>query len=67
MKTKLLTEYGFFRIKKDFWLTPSICFWYDKETFLETGVYTPSIGFQIFWLKWHFAFMIQKGYKNENI
>jgi hypothetical protein len=36
--------------------------WYDKHTFLDTGLTTPTFGLQFAWLKWTYGFMIQKGY-----
>jgi hypothetical protein len=44
------------------WFVPCISIWYDKNTFLETGVETPAFGVQIAWLKWSYGFTIQKGY-----
>ena len=52
----------FVKFKGRIWIVPCISIWYDKYTFLETGVETPSFGFQVAWLSWYYGIKIQKGY-----
>jgi hypothetical protein len=49
--------------KRHHWfIIPTIVFFYNKETFLETGVYTPSFGLIIRWLTFMVGFQIQQEY-----
>jgi hypothetical protein len=49
--------------KRHHWfIMPTIVFFYNKETFLETGVYTPSFGLTIRWLTFMVGFQIQQEY-----
>lgn len=49
--------------KKHHWfLIPTIVIFYNKETFLETGVYTPSWGIIVRWLTFMVGIQIQQGY-----
>jgi hypothetical protein len=49
--------------KRHHWfIIPTIVFFYNKETFLETGVYTPSFGLTIRWLTFMIGFQIQQEY-----
>jgi hypothetical protein len=49
--------------KRHHWfITPTIVFFYNKETFLESGVYTPSFGLTIRWLTFMVGFQIQQEY-----
>ena len=57
-----ITHNNFIKTKGSIHLLPEFCVWYDKEYFLETGVYTPAVGFQVCWIMWKWAFAIQKGY-----
>jgi len=60
---KWFTEQSkFMKFKGRVWIVPCISIWYDKYSFLETGVYTSSFGFQVAWLSWSYGFKIQKGY-----
>lgn len=47
-------------IKGKIWILPFIHIYYDKYTFLETGVFTPSFGFEIAWLNWIYGIVVQK-------
>ncbi len=62
--------YDFFILKKKhYWfLIPTPIFFYNKETFFETGLYSPSIGFTLRFLNFMIGIQIQKNlyYKNEN-
>jgi hypothetical protein len=62
--------YDFFILKKKhFWfLIPTPILYYNKETFFETGVYTPSFGFTFRFLNIMIGIQIQKNLyiKNEN-
>ena len=57
-------EKDFFIIKKKhFWfIIPTIIIFYNKETFLETGVYTPSWGLTLRWLNIMAGIQIQEVY-----
>jgi hypothetical protein len=44
------------------WFIPCISVYYNKHSFLETGITTPSLGIQLSWIKWAYGFEIQKGY-----
>jgi hypothetical protein len=49
--------------KRHHWfIIPTVVFFYNKETFLETGVYTPSFGLTIRWLTFMVGFQIQQEY-----
>ena len=41
---------------------PYMKLWFTKDYFLETGVTSPAIGFNIGWLKWSYQFIIQITY-----
>jgi hypothetical protein len=50
--------------KKHHWfLIPTMVFFYNKETFLETGVYTPSWGLTVRWLTYMAGVQIQRSYE----
>jgi hypothetical protein len=53
-------RYGKFNGK--YWIIPCISLWYDKYSFLERGVTSPSFGFQISWLNFAYGLTIQKRY-----
>ena len=57
-----ITHNKFFTVINSIHILPEFCIWYDKEYFLETGVYTPAMGIKLCWLKWKYIFGIQKGY-----
>jgi len=68
MKTKKIYEKDFFIYnKKHHWfIIPTIVFFYNKETFLETGVYSPSCGLTIRWFTYMIGFQIQESYKQQD-
>lgn len=45
-----------------YWIIPCVSIWIDKYSFLETGVESPAVGFQISFLNFAFGFTIQRGY-----
>lgn len=59
---KWITNSIFFKTEITLHILPEFCVWYVKDQFLETGVYTPAFGFQFAWIKWKWAFSMQKGY-----
>ena len=67
MRTKKVYDKDYFIYnKKHHWfLIPTIVFFYNKETFLETGVYTPSWGLTIRCLTYMVGFQIQEAYEIE--
>jgi|688.fasta_scaffold45270_12 hypothetical protein len=62
LKNWFVAQNKFTSFKGRIWFIPCISIWYDKNTFLETGVVTPAFGIQIAWLGWVYSFMLQKGY-----
>ena len=52
----------FYKTYNTLHILPEFSVWYIKEQFLETGVYTPAFGFRFAWIKWKWAFSMQKGY-----
>lgn len=64
IKTKWLVEKTpLHKFVGKYWILPCISFWYDNDRFLETGVGSPALGFQIFWLNFGWAIVIQKSYQ----
>jgi hypothetical protein len=54
----------FVYIKRHHWfLIPTIVFYYNKNTFLETGVYTPAWGLTLRWLTFMVGVQIQTSYE----
>jgi hypothetical protein len=62
MKKRISFNDRFMMSTNNFWILPSICITYNKKTFLETGVYTPSLSLKLVWLKWSYTFTMQVGY-----
>ena len=62
MKNWFIVQNNFVSFKGRIWFIPCISIWYDKNTFLETGVTTPAFGLQLAWLSYTYGFMIQKRY-----
>ena len=63
-------EWDFFVMwsnKKEWYIIPTFVFFYNKETFLETGVYTPSWGLTIRWLTYMVGIQIQETYEHRDI
>ena len=63
--TKKIYHKDFFIYKKKhhWFIIPTIVFFHNKETFLETGIYTPSWGLTIRWLTFMLGVQIQEAYK----
>lgn len=57
---KYLTDFFIYKKKHHWFIIPTIVFFYDKETFFETGVYSPSFGFTFRWLILFMGFQVQK-------
>lgn len=50
--------------KRHHWfIIPTFVFFYNKETFLETGVYTPAWGFTFRWFTIMIGVQFQIGYE----
>ena len=66
--SKKVYEKNFFILKKKhhWFILPSIVFYYNKNEFLETGVYTPSWGITIRFLIFMIGFQIQETYETDN-
>jgi hypothetical protein len=60
LKNWFITQNNCTSFKGRVWFIPCISVWYDKNTFLKTGMVTPSFGIQIAWLRWAYSFMLQK-------
>lgn len=46
----------------DLFIIPTFKIWWNKRTFLETGVYTKAIGIKIHLFFWEYSFAVQEGY-----
>jgi hypothetical protein len=62
-KKVYLKDFFVYKKKHHWFLIPTVVFFYNKETFLETGVYSPSWGLTIRWLTYMIGFQIQEGYE----
>ena len=62
-KTIYHKDFFIYNKKHHWFLIPTIVLFYNKETFLETGVYTPSWGITVRWLTYMVGVQIQKGYE----
>lgn len=60
IKTKYETRFYIRNKSYNFFLLPTIVFFYRKDYFFETGVYTPAFGITFKWLKFYIGFKIQK-------
>jgi hypothetical protein len=65
VKKVYLKDFFIYKKRYHWFIIPTIVFFYNKETFLETGVYTPSWGITVRWLTYMIGFQIQEGY-NKN-
>jgi len=65
MKMRTTWDKDFFIYNKRYhwFIIPTVVFFYRKDTFLETGVYTPAWGFAFRWLTIMIGFQSQKGYE----
>mgnify|MGYP000023194092 CR=1 FL=1 len=64
-KTKIVWDKDFFIYNKRYhwFIIPTFVFFYSKEVFLETGVYTPAWGFTFRWLTIMIGVQFQKSYE----
>jgi|688.fasta_scaffold656315_3 hypothetical protein len=58
---KIITTRGFNR-NLGIHLIPIFDVYYNESTFLETGVYTPSLSISLVWLKYRANITFQLGY-----
>jgi hypothetical protein len=58
---KILTTKGFTR-NLGVHFIPILDAYYNESTFLETGVYTPSLSISLVWLKYRANITFQLGY-----
>ena len=56
-------HFYFVKMRNNWFIIPTVVFFYNKETFLETGVYTPAWGLNFKWLIFTGGFQIQESYK----
>lgn len=59
-KKKYYKDFFIYKKKHHWFIIPTIVFFHNKETFLESGVFTPSWGITIRWLVYMIGFQIQK-------
>ena len=64
-KREYLKDFFIYKKKHHWFIIPTIVFFYNKETFLETGVYSPSWGVTMRWLTFMIGFQIQLGYERK--
>lgn len=64
-KREYLKDFFIYKKKHHWFIVPTIVFFYNKETFLETGVYSPSWGITMRWLTFMIGFQIQLGYERK--
>lgn len=60
MTNKYITDFFIYKKKYHWFITPTLIFFYNEETFFESGVYTPAIGFSFRWLTLFVGLQIQK-------
>lgn len=62
MKNWFIKEKSVKRNRRDLFIIPTIKVWYNKRTFLETGVHTPAWGIKLHLFVFEFSISFQKGY-----
>jgi hypothetical protein len=62
-KKVYLKDFFVYKKKHHWFIIPTVVFFYNKQTFLETGVCSPSWGLTIRWLTYMIGFQIQEGYE----
>lgn len=62
MKIWFIREHRIKSNYNDLFIIPTIKVWWNKKTFLETGVYSNSIGIKVYILFWEYSLSIQEGY-----
>lgn len=55
-------DFYFFR-SGEWYIIPTIHFYYTSQGFLETGIYTPAFTLGFKWLNYNATFRIQEGYE----
>lgn len=63
MKKKWSHTFFLLKKKHHWFIVPALVFFYNKNTFFETGVYTPSWGVAIRWLIFMAGVQVQREYK----
>jgi len=61
-KKKYDIDFFVYNKRHHWFIVPTIVFFYNKKTFLETDVYTPSWGLTIRWFTIMIGFQIQEIY-----
>lgn len=56
---KYLTDFFIYNKRYHWFILPAIIFYYRKDTFVDTGCYTPAIGFSIRWFTFFMGIQIQ--------
>lgn len=57
---KYLTDFFIYKKKYHWFILPTIIFFYNKNTFFETGVSSPAFGVSFRWLILFIGFQVQK-------
>jgi hypothetical protein len=63
MGKKYIKDFFIIKKKHHWFVFPSLILYYNKNEFLETGVYTPSWGISLRWLIFMIGFQIQQAYE----
>lgn len=63
---KYFSDFFVYRKKHHWFIIPTFIFYYQEETFVETGMYSPSFGLCFRWLTFMAGLSFQKNiyYKN---
>jgi hypothetical protein len=56
-------DFFIYKKKHHWFIIPTIVFFYNKRTFLNTGEYTPAWGVTVRWLIFMVGFQVQQGYE----
>lgn len=59
MLKKYIIDFFIYKKKHHWFLIPTLVYFYNKETFFENGVYSPSVGFSFRWLTLFIGLQIQ--------
>lgn len=57
---KYYTDWFLYKKKHHWFIIPTIIFFYNKETFFETGAYSPAFGVSFRWLTFFAGIQFQK-------
>ena len=58
-------EFFMYNYRHPWFIIPTVVFFYNKHTFLNTGEYTPAWGLTIRWLTFMAGIQIQEGYEQQ--